>query len=84
MNDGIMYTHNVVRNDSHGNQTLYVCAKLETAEYLRDWEVAEEMDRFENSRSLMTERFGVANIRLLESMRNGLDKFSIVEGEVIL
>ena len=90
MNDGIMYTHNVVRHDSHGNETLFVCAKLETAEYLCAWEQAVEENRFIDWQDQRRKTLGLSNwecaptISLVERMRAGLDKFSIVEGEVIL
>lgn len=84
MNDGILYTHNVVRYDSHGMHTMHVCVKLETAEYLRDWEMADEQNRFENSRKHLSSIHGNMGVRLIERMRNGCDKFGIVEGEVIL
>lgn len=82
MNDGIMYTHDVVLNCSHGNSVIHSCARLETAQYLRDWCEAEEEDRYMDSREYFKELGWDTN--LIERLRNGLSKYSVSEGEVIL
>jgi hypothetical protein len=82
MNDGIMYTWNVVINGSHGNGVMHSCARLETAEYLRDWCQAIEHDHYRNA-SVKLHEMGLEG-SLIERMQNGLDKYSVVESEVIL
>jgi GR25 family glycosyltransferase involved in LPS biosynthesis len=82
MNDGIIYTYDVILHDSHAMTVLHRCVRKEVAEYLRDWYMAEEQNRFEDSKKVLTEK-GV-DVRLIERMRNGLDKFSVTESEVIL
>lgn len=82
MDDNIMYTWNVVVGGSHGYGVVHSCAKLETAEYLRDWCQAEEDNRYRDASTKLHE-MGVDTV-LIEKMQNGLDKYSIVESEVIL
>lgn len=80
MNDGIMYTFDVV--SSEVGTVMFRCARKETAEYLRDWCEAEEYNRFTRTESFLNER-GVGKY-VIDKMRDGLDKFTVMESEVIL
>lgn len=82
MDDKIMYTFDVMSHHSHGIAILFRCARRETAEYLRDWCDAEEMNRYVDSRKrLLAEGF---RTELVDRMQNGLEKYSVGESEVIL
>lgn len=82
MNDGVMYTFDVIAHHSHGISILYRCARRETADYLRDWCDAEEIDTYHNHRQKLL-NLGVNTI-IVDRMRNGLEKYSVAESEVIL
>jgi hypothetical protein len=79
MNDGIMYTWDVVSSDV--GTIVFRCAKQETANYLRQWCEAEEYNRFLNSRSKLSELLSDLDF---DRMSLYLDKFFVVESEVIL
>lgn len=82
MNDGILYTFDVIAHHSHGIAILYRCARKETAEYLRDWCDAEEMNRYVNNRKyFLAEGF---RTEIVDRLQNGLEKYSVAESEVIL
>lgn len=90
MTDGIMYTWNVVVGGSHGYGVVHSCAKLETAEYLKDWceAIAESTSR------KMLELYEKGYLTYSSIMYQGKptlekviafqQKYSIVESEVIL
>lgn len=81
MNDGELHVFNVVRYESHGFQVLHSCVKQETAEYLRDWEMALEHDRYLEARPFLIQKHG----RLVDSFLDNLpSKIGVMEGEVIL
>lgn len=82
MDDKIMYTFDVIAHHSHGIAILFRCARRETAEYLRDWCDAEEINRYVDSRKyFLSEGF---RTELVDRMRNSLEKYSVAESEVIL
>lgn len=82
MNDSVMYTFDVTSNQSHGIAILFRCARLETAEYLRDWCEAEEHNAWVNSATELKAR-GVRDY-FIERLLTKVDRFSISESEVIL
>lgn len=73
MNDGIMYVWQVVGDWS--DHIHFTCLRKETAEYLRDWLQAEEVENWRNSAK-------ACNVVYAFSGHHQL--FSIQEGEVIL
>lgn len=78
MNDGIMNTWEVVVNNFWENHVMpiHVCAKLETAEYLRDW--CEAIDEgIVRSISKDESDFSIR-------WASWSNKYEIQEGEVIL
>ena len=77
MNDGIMYVWNV---RSKQGDHLFTCAKQSTAEYLRDWCEADEVNRFIE----VKERLRGVYPHVLPMMESRIDKFYVSEGEVIL
>lgn len=76
MNDGVMPTWEVYGSCNH--EVVYVCARLETAEYLRDWCNAERMNW-----AIDIQRRN-EYISPLQQMIDKFESFSIQEGEVIL
>lgn len=82
MNDGIMYTFDVIAHHSHGIAVLFRCARKETAEYLRDWCEAQELNCYHDARDELLSK-GV-KVAMVDRMKNGLDKYSVAESEVIL
>lgn len=82
MNDGIMYTHEVVRYDSHCNTVVHVCAKLETAEYLKDWCDAIDEDRYKRYREVMV-KTGLSSA-YVDGLAYPISRYVIQEGEVFL
>lgn len=80
MQDGIMYTWDVMASFSHGNAIIFRCARKESAEYLRDWCEAED----ENNYRAYVERCEMSGFRLKHSIKDHYGKYSIAESEVIL
>lgn len=78
MNDDIMCTWEVIMDDFWSNQVniIHVCARQETAEYLRDW--CEAI----NENILRTFSRSEDDYRI-RAVSNGI-KYEIQEGEVIL
>lgn len=87
MNDGIMYTFDVVQYHSHGTQIHHRCARQETAEYLMAWCEALEEDNARQYREVMRSAgFSETYLSSIDSnaARASFGKFSLVESEVIL
>lgn len=87
MNDGIMYTFDVVQCHSHGTQIHHRCARQETAEYLMAWcEALDEDNARQYCKVMRHAGFSEAYLSSIDSnaAREGAGKFSLVESEVIL
>lgn len=80
MNDGIMYTFDVVSSDV--GTVMFRCARQETAEYLRDWCEAVEYNKFLDACVVLKNR-GISNT-IVDRLVTGLDKYTVEESEVIL
>ena len=81
MQDGILYTWDVVAYFSHGLSIAFRCARKETAEYLRDWCEAEDENNYRNYASYCESN----GFRVKPSMTScHVDKYFVAESEVIL
>lgn len=86
MNDGIMYTYDVINSYEGHEEVLFRCARKSKAEYLRDWCEAIEYERVRKCiDNLSVIGHGKLDIeRISSNMIRFQDKFTVTESEVIL
>jgi hypothetical protein len=85
MNDGVMNTWSVVESNADSSDTVHICARQETAEYLRDWCEAIEYNSMINTVAtlgLTTNSHLNRNYR--QTFIDRLAHYHVEESEVIL